>query len=297
MFDDYSLVKIPFGHKKLYIEILKHYIFQYKKPDINNLRRIYQIFAMMDLSQDERLDFLNILNNQDSVELQDEDLNKLNIKTKISLLKDLEYFHINDFKHSFQSNEIIKRLGLPQKFYQFIVDWLNWENKIMKKIGRHDLVVNKEDIPVELFKKATSLGIPLTALYLSGSVIGFSAVGITSGLTAIGNISLLVGLGLNPMAAGIVALLVLGISIKKILDALFPSTRLEKEGLIKAVHQQEDLRSRYLNFLKNDYQLLSRNFLRLFFLSFINRPKRKELSLRKMIKKVLALENKMQRVE
>lgn len=47
---------------------------------------------------------------------------------------------------------------------------------------------------------------------------GFSAVGITSGLAALGSMSGMVILGLNPMTAGIGALILGGVAVKKIAD-------------------------------------------------------------------------------
>ena len=59
----------------------------------------------------------------------------------------------------------------------------------------------------EMAAKATGLGVPLVAIYASGSVAGFSAAGITSGLAALGLGGVL---GLSAMVTGIGVVIVVG---------------------------------------------------------------------------------------
>lgn len=60
----------------------------------------------------------------------------------------------------------------------------------------------------EIAAVATAAGVPITALFFSGSVVGLSAAGITSGLAALGLGGLL---GLSAMVTGIGAVVVLGV--------------------------------------------------------------------------------------
>lgn len=60
----------------------------------------------------------------------------------------------------------------------------------------------------ELSAKAGAVGVPLGAVYLSGSVVGLSAAGMTSGLATLGMGG---ALGLSSMATGIGAAIVLGV--------------------------------------------------------------------------------------
>jgi hypothetical protein len=59
-----------------------------------------------------------------------------------------------------------------------------------------------------LARTAAMLGVPLAALYFSGSIIGLSAAGIVGGLAALGG--LLGGLVVGPMVGGILVLVTLG---------------------------------------------------------------------------------------
>lgn len=61
----------------------------------------------------------------------------------------------------------------------------------------------------EIAAVATAAGIPITALFFSGSVVGLSAAGITSGLAALGLGGVL---GLSAMVTGIGAVVVLGVA-------------------------------------------------------------------------------------
>lgn len=60
----------------------------------------------------------------------------------------------------------------------------------------------------ELSAKAVAVGVPLGAVYLSGSVVGMSAAGMTSGLASLGFGGVL---GLSSMATGIGAAIMLGV--------------------------------------------------------------------------------------
>lgn len=64
----------------------------------------------------------------------------------------------------------------------------------------------------ELSAKAAAIGTPLAAIYLSGSVIGMSAAGLTSGLAALGMGGLL---GLSGMATGIGVAVLIGVGVYK----------------------------------------------------------------------------------
>ena len=58
--------------------------------------------------------------------------------------------------------------------------------------------------------KAAAVGVPIAAIYLTGSVTGLSAAGITSGLSALGLVSVL---GLSSMVSGIGVAIILGVGV------------------------------------------------------------------------------------
>ena len=87
----------------------------------------------------------------------------------------------------------------------------------------YDEKLLKGELSEEEYKKgaknlastATAIGVPIAAIYFSGSVIGLSAAGITSGLAALGFGGLGV-LGLSAMATGIGTVVVLGVATYKV---------------------------------------------------------------------------------
>lgn len=108
-----------------------------------------------------------------------------------------------------------------------------------------------------LAAKSAAVGVPLVAVYLSGSVIGLSAAGITSGLAALGFGGLF---GLSAMVTGIGAVLVLGVAVYQIVRWLAGSKEKElaalRERLMQEVMHQLQ---RTVNALLGDIQELTAN--------------------------------------
>ena len=77
----------------------------------------------------------------------------------------------------------------------------------------------------ELASKAASVGAPLGAVYLSGSVLGMSAAGMTSGLASLGMGG---ALGLSSMATGIGVAVILGVGVYKGMQHLTGANKLTK---------------------------------------------------------------------
>lgn len=90
-----------------------------------------------------------------------------------------------------------------------------------------------------LAAQAGAVGVPLVAIYLSGSVVGLSAAGMTSGLAALG----LGGLfGLSSMVTGIGVVLVVGVGVYKLVRWISDSEEKElaelRERLMQEVMRQ-----------------------------------------------------------
>lgn len=109
----------------------------------------------------------------------------------------------------------------------------------------------------EVAAKAGAVGVPLVAIYLSGSVVGLSAAGITSGLAALG----LGGLfGLSAMVTGIGVVLVVGVGVYKLVRWLSGSEEKElaelRERMMQEVMKQLQ---RTVNALIEDLTLLTQD--------------------------------------
>ena len=242
--------------KLAYLRTLIPIIIADKKVSVKELRRIYQLFAIMDLRSEDRMNVLSELffeklplSHKISVNpdlVADENL-KISLAKDAMLIKEVE----KNNETSRIVNYLLQILGITQKHIAFLEKWVAWENKIMDKIGRGDLKISRKEMPSELISRAAAVGIPLAALYFSGSVIGFSATGITSGLAVIGVKTGIVALGLNPMTAGIAALIIGGISIHKIIKAL-TSLKIKKKEVANALQEAERIRGLYIQQLSDD---------------------------------------------
>lgn len=107
---------------------------------------------------------------------------------------------------------------------------------------------------------AGAVGVPLAALYFSGSVIGLSAAGITSGLSALG----LGGLfGLSGMVTGIGAVILIGLGANKGIKMLTGQDerdrRSRKQAMLFAVNRQL---TRSINLLVEDINTFTKELLK-----------------------------------
>lgn len=88
----------------------------------------------------------------------------------------------------------------------------------------------------KLSATAAALGIPAVAVYFSGSVIGLSAAGITSGLAALG-LGGITALGLSSMMTGIGVLVLIGVGtfcvVHYALDIPKRETKAKKEHIVQ----------------------------------------------------------------
>lgn len=119
-------------------------------------------------------------------------------------------------------SEYVKAFGITQEQIQLYLDAIASDEKLFDD--------NVDDVGLEngmraVLSGAAGVGVPIAALYFSGSVVGLSAAGISSGLAALGFGGLF---GLSSMVTGIGALLVIGYGAKKGVDILSGKSDIEK---------------------------------------------------------------------
>jgi hypothetical protein len=132
----------------------------------------------------------------------------------ISLIKDLTIIvRKTDSKESVYSSKFINRMlgitGNNRDILELIQQSCDYDEMIMQGNVDEKTIQN---FGSGLAASASAIGVPITALYLSGSVVGLSAAGITSGLAALG-----VGgiFGLSSMLTGVGAVVMLGLCAYK----------------------------------------------------------------------------------
>lgn len=129
-----------------------------------------------------------------------------------SIVKDMLQVSWSDGILLLPEKESIRAVAETQfgERYEKIIDLAEKTVEYEKALIQGDVDVSElERHSKEIAAVATAAGLPITALFFSGSVVGLSAAGITSGLAALG----LGGLfGLSAMVTGIGIVVVLGVA-------------------------------------------------------------------------------------
>jgi hypothetical protein len=149
-----------------------------------------------------------------------------NKSVKISLVKDLfsVYMSVNNGSHEgftfFIDNKHL--FNVNEKEIELVVEAINLDFKMLSDDFSDDALAKGMK---ELGAKAGAVGVPLAAVYISGSVVGMSAAGITSGLATLG---LGGALGFSSMATGIGVAVLLGVGAYKGIKHLTGANELDK---------------------------------------------------------------------
>lgn len=149
-----------------------------------------------------------------------------NKSVKISLVKDLfsVFMSVNDGSYEnfdfFKDNNHL--FNVSEEEIELIIDALKLDFEMLNDDFSDDALTKGMK---ELGAKAGAVGVPLAAVYLSGSVVGMSAAGLTSGLATLG---LGGALGFSSMATGIGVAVLLGVGAYKGIKHLTGANELDK---------------------------------------------------------------------
>ncbi|HTT75287.1 MAG TPA: hypothetical protein VMF50_04825, partial [Candidatus Binataceae bacterium] len=103
------------------------------------------------------------------------------------------------------------------------------ENRVAVILGKRGHIVGLNDRQLEIFKKAVAaIGVPAALIFPFGTV-GLTVEGITTGLVALGG-GFLLPAG-AAMVTGIGVVVAAGVSSKKILDMIWPTTGADKTSI------------------------------------------------------------------
>lgn len=147
----------------------------------------------------------------------------------LSLVKDLVRMHRVRHKQEGQVNnpfinDIGKRYGITDGQIEVLNQACIYDEMVLAgNVNDDKIVENAKDLAA----KAAAVGVPVAAVYLSGSVAGLSAAGITSGLAALGLGGIL---GLSSMVTGIGVVIGLGITAYKTASWLTSGSKREKSA-------------------------------------------------------------------
>ena len=204
--------------------------------DTNEVMKIYELFSLLGIGVEKRRSIIEDLVTQaesfNAATLSQSVL--ANETLKISLAKDLTLLKENSADNAAKrvARQYLETINLSHEQAEVIGKFIAIENQVLRCLGAGEEWVADEKSWKELASRAAAVGVPLAALNVAG-IAGFSAVGITSGLAALGGMSGLVVLGLNPMTAGIGALILGGVAVKKIADYVLSSDNSDKVGQLE----------------------------------------------------------------
>lgn len=260
-----SLEQMPRESQYIYMQIISNYMLADDgKITPREAGLLYSLLSRISLTAKDRYNLRIYQSSPDMREDTQDLVNKLNANLSRvsqqyilnSLVKDMVNIHVQAYSEqnvylgnssssaqdddSYLHDPFIMRFaranGIEDEQLKFIKQVIDADNKIF------DDNVDDEGLNSALSSLAATagaVGVPLAALYFSGSVVGLSAAGISSGLAALG----LGGLfGLSSMATGLGAMILIGLGankgIKKLTGQDERDKRARKQALLFAVNRQ-----------------------------------------------------------
>ena len=158
-----------------------------------------------------------------------------------SLVKDMvrvfKSAHDDEAPESPQIAQACRLLDVDDDQLQVIQNAVEFDRKVVNGSVSPDEL---KKVAEGLASKAAAVGVPIAAVYMSGSVAGLSAAGMTSGLAALGFGGLL---GLSSMATGIGVAVLLGLGAYKGIQWATSGNKDKKRAQLRDFMLQEVLRN------------------------------------------------------
>lgn len=222
------------AEKVAYIEALLPLVRRGKTVKLRSLRRLYQLFTFMEMPAEARLQILSALHGKLRLEpsqlpdLTDEKVRKSLFSEALALAERSPDKATKAYlaRLSAHLNVEADETGKWARFFEKLTDL---ENRVAAALGKKGHIVRLDDRKLEIFKKAvTSVGIPAAVLFPLGTV-GLSVEGITTGLIALGG-GFILPAG-AAMITGLGVAVALGVTSKKILDMVLPTTDADRVSI------------------------------------------------------------------
>ncbi|MCM3740976.1 hypothetical protein M3210_11890 [Oceanobacillus luteolus] len=230
-----------------YIKLVANFTYSDDQQiDAREYAEIVSLISRIDLSSPKRIEVRSYISNTESLESTEELLNRIqdsveegsfDILSK-SLFKDILYiFGKNNPIDTWADNkflqDISQTLGMEEEEIELIITAIKNDEAILKE-RKNDSEIKKS--MKDIAAKAAAVGLPMAAIYFSGSVVGLSAAGITSGLAAMGMGGIL---GFSSMFTGIGTIVLLGVGtyqgLKKITGISQLENNKQREFMLQAI--------------------------------------------------------------
>jgi len=231
---EHAIGALTAAQRQGYVEALLPLMRTGRTIDRRRLRRLYQLFAFLELPAAARLDAIAALHTR--LRLEPRELPYFeNREARRSLLSEAVSMAGKSPGHEAKDYLARLRVHLGVKsddgnhWVQFFESLTDLENRVATSLGKRGHLVRLDDRKLEIFKKAVaSIGIPAAIIFPLGT-IGLSVEGITTGLVALGGgVVLPAGAA---MVTGLGVAVALGVTSKKILDLVWPTTDADRASI------------------------------------------------------------------
>lgn len=244
--------------KKAYIKIVCNFAFSDDNMiSSDEYAEIISLIVRNDIESEERLEIRGYMSDSSNKEDDAVLLKYLeeNIEAgsfdivKKSLMKDIVYINrkkdkTSDWRECKFITNLQSKLGIDDDQIDYIVSAIKNDEDILT-LRKNDSEITKS--MKDLASKATAVGVPLAAIYLSGSVMGISAAGLTSGLAALGMGGML---GFSSMFTGIGVAVLLGVGtykgVKKVTGLSDLENNKQREMMLQAIIKNSQKSLNYL---------------------------------------------------
>ena len=279
--------------KETYIKFLCNAVYlDDGQIDSREYAEIMTLIAINSLTHKSRMKIRMYMYNTDGMEDMETLLEKLDSLVpsgsveaiRLSLFKDAvnirwDALNLEENRAAAKEDRYIRELqgllGINDDKAEFIISEIQNNKDILNKRQNDDQIKNSMK---ETMAKAGAVGVPMAAVYLSGSVVGVSAAGMTSGLAALGMGGIL---GFSSMFTGIGVAVLLGVGAYKGVRMFSGLEDLEKnkerEMMLKEVAKNAQ---KTLNYLVEDINALNDQLQQAFSEQDIMNEKTRQLALK-----------------
>ena len=255
------------GVKSAYIKIICNYA--YSDDDVIDAKEYAEIVSLIvriDYHAKDRLSLRSYMCDKNNIEDSKSLIDYLSANVpdgsrdivKKSLMKDIIYIYklkndMAQWKNDRFIVELQNELNINDEQIELIILAIKSDENILnERKNDSEIVKSMKDIGA----KAAAVGVPLAAVYFSGSVIGMSAAGLTSGLAMLGMGGFL---GFSSMFTGIGVVALLGVGtykgIKKVTGLSELENNKQRELMLQAIIKNSQ---KSLNYLIEDVNEISK---------------------------------------
>jgi hypothetical protein len=229
-----ALCSLDSEAKIAYIDALLPLIRRGRTLDSLRLRRLYQLFVFMEMPAESRSAALSALHTRLRLEppelpvFSDLDVRKSLVTEAVAMAGRSPSSEVNSYLERLR-NHLQIRASAETHWGPFFEKLTDAENRVAAILGKRGHIVSIDDRKLEILKKAiAAIGVPAALIFPFGTV-GLTVEGITTGLVALGG-GFLLPAG-AAMVAGMGVVVAVGVSSKKILDMIWPTTGADKASI------------------------------------------------------------------